>query len=83
MTTPSKWEQVLDVPVHFEAVLPGPVLRVGDLLALGEGSLIKTARPAGETIEVFAGGALIGFAELADANGRHAARMVRFHDGSR
>jgi len=83
MTIPSKWEQVLDVPVHFEAVLPGPVLRVGDLLALGEGSLIKTARPAGETIEVSAAGSLIGFAELADANGRRAGRMVRFHEGDR
>jgi flagellar motor switch/type III secretory pathway protein FliN len=82
MITPSKLEHVLDVPVQFEAVLPGPALRVGELLALTEGSLIKTARPAGEIVEVFAAGSLIGFAELADTNGRLAVRMVRFH-GSR
>ena len=82
MTTPPNMEYVLDVPVYFEAVLPGPVMRVSELLALGEGSLIKTTRPAGETVSVFAGGSLFGFAELAAANGRRAVRMVRFH-GSR
>jgi flagellar motor switch/type III secretory pathway protein FliN len=82
MTNPSKLEHVLDVPVQFEAVLPGPVLRVGELLALAEGSLVKTGRAAGETVEVLAAGALIGWAELAEANGRRAVRMVRFQ-GSR
>ena len=71
----------MDVPVQFEAVLQGPALRVRELLALSEGSLIKTLRPAGETVEIFSAGALIGFAELTDANGRRAARMVRFHSG--
>ena len=83
MTTPAELKHLLDVPLHFEAVLPGPALRVGELLALSEGSLIKTGRQAGETVEVFAGGSLIGFGELADANGRCAVRMVRFHPGDR
>jgi flagellar motor switch/type III secretory pathway protein FliN len=83
MTKLSELEHVLDIPVKFEAVLQGTALRVGDLLALAEGSLVKTGRPAGETVEVFAAGALIGFAELVDADGRRAVRMVRFHEGSR
>jgi flagellar motor switch/type III secretory pathway protein FliN len=83
MNTPSELDRFLDVPVHFEAVLPGPAMRVGELLALSEGSLIKTSRPAGETVEILAAGALIGVAELAGANGRCAVRMVRFHRGSR
>jgi len=78
MITPSKLEHVLDVPVHVEAVVPGPVLRVGVLLALAEGSIVKTTQPAGETVEVFAAGSLIGLAELAENNGRRAVRMVRF-----
>ena len=78
MITPSKLEHVLDVPVQVEAVVQGPVLRVGELLALAEGSIIKTTQPAGETVEVFAAGSLIGFAELAENNGRRAVRMVRF-----
>jgi len=50
MITPSKLEHVLDVPVHVEAVVPGPVLRVGELLALAEGSIVRPpnlpARPS-------------------------------------
>jgi len=83
MSSPELMENLLDVPAHFEAVLPGPSLSVGELLALTEGSLIKTGRVAGETVDIFAAGALIGFAELSDANGHRAVRMVRFHGGGR
>jgi len=82
MKTPDL-EHLLDVPLHFEAVLQGPAMRVGELLALAEGSIVRTGKPAGETVDVFAGGALIGFAELSDANGRRAVRMVRFNAGNR
>jgi flagellar motor switch/type III secretory pathway protein FliN len=75
-------EHVWDIPLLCEAVLPAVAMRIDELLALTEGSVIKTVRPAGEAVEVFAGRALIGFAELAAANGRRAVRMVRFH-GSR
>jgi flagellar motor switch/type III secretory pathway protein FliN len=83
MTNPStELERLLDVPVQLEAVLPSWAMRVGDLLALAEGSIVKTSHPSGETVELLAGGAPIGFAELSGANGRRAARMVRFSPGS-
>jgi flagellar motor switch/type III secretory pathway protein FliN len=83
MATPSELARVQDIPVDFEAVLPAPPLRVGALLDLGVGSVINTGRPAGETVEIYAAGASIGFAELADGEGRRAVRMVRFHPGVR
>lgn len=83
MTSPAELGHLLDVPLQFEAIVPGPALRVGELLALKEGSLVNTGQPAGETVEVFAAGALIGFAELCAANSHRAVRMVRFNDGSR
>jgi len=82
MTTPSKVDHLLDVPVRLEAVLKGPVLRISELLALSQNSVINTGQPAGETVEVFAAGSLIGSAELTDANGRRAVRIVRFYAGS-
>jgi flagellar motor switch/type III secretory pathway protein FliN len=81
MATHSKLEHVLDIPVRFEALLPGPAMRAGELLALAEGSLINTGRQSGETVEVFAAGVLIGHAEVTDANGHCAVRIVRFHEG--
>lgn len=83
MTTPTELEHLLDVSLNLEVVLPGPTMRLGELLELSEGSLIKTGRQAGETVEVLAGGSLVGFAELADAKGRFAVRMVRFQAGGR
>jgi flagellar motor switch/type III secretory pathway protein FliN len=80
---PSELERLLDVPVHFEAVLPSPAMRVGDLLALTEGGIVKTGHASGETVAVLAGGALIGYAELSEANGRRVGRMVRFSAGGR
>jgi flagellar motor switch/type III secretory pathway protein FliN len=68
-----------DIPVHFEALLPCPAMPVGELMALSEGKVINTGRQAGETVEILAAGALIGFAELVDAGGRCAVRLVRFH----
>jgi len=83
MDTANDFEHLLDIPLRFEAVLPGPVLRVSELLALAEGSVLKTARQAGETLEILAGEALIGFAELADCGPRRGVRMVRFGAESR
>jgi flagellar motor switch/type III secretory pathway protein FliN len=70
--------RLLDLPFQVEATLPGPTLRVSQLLSLKAGSLISTAHPAGESVEVFAGNAYIGSGELDVVNGRHAVRMVRF-----
>jgi len=83
MTTLAELQNLLDVPLRFEALLPGPPMRLGELLKLSKGSLIKTGRQAGETVEVVAGGSRIGFAELDSAHGRFAVRMVSFRAGSR
>lgn len=83
MSNHPELEHVLDIPVLLEAILPGRALRVGDLMALGAGSLINTGQPVGEAVEVLAAGALIGFAELTDAGDRRAVRMVRFHAGGK
>jgi hypothetical protein len=45
--------------------------------------LTNSGQPAGETVGAFAAGSLIGFAELAGANGRRAGRMVHPYAGSR
>ena len=78
----SEVAHLLDIPLEVEAIVDGPVLRVGALLALGPGSLIATTRAAGETVDIRAGGAWIGAGELAAANGHRVVRMVRFQGGN-
>jgi len=83
MGATTEFEHLRDIPLRFEAVLPGPVLRISELLELAAGSVLKTGRAAGETVEVLAGGAYIGSAELADAGQRRAVRMIGFSTGTR
>jgi flagellar motor switch/type III secretory pathway protein FliN len=70
--------RLLDLPFQVEATLPGPTLRVSQLLSLKAGSLICTTHLAGESVDVFAGNAYIGSGELNVMNGRRGVRMVRF-----
>jgi flagellar motor switch/type III secretory pathway protein FliN len=78
MTQPDQSLNFDDVPVEVEAALSGPAMRVSDLLALREGSVITTERCIGENIGLFAGGARVGAGELSNHNGRVVIRMVRF-----
>ena len=82
MAEVSEFAHLLDIPVDVEATLPGPALTVEELLNLSAGSLVATDRPAGETIDVYAGDAYIGAGELAGTDGRPVVRMVRFRSKS-
>ena len=47
-------------------------------MALATGSVISTAVPAGENVEVRAGGSAVGAGELAAPGGRLIVRMLTF-----
>lgn len=78
MANGSQAGHLLDIPLEVEAVVEGRALRVSELLELSVGSLVMTARAAGENVDVLAGGTLLGSGELARANGFRVVRMVDF-----
>jgi len=82
MSDPSALSHLFDIPLEVEATVNGPALRVSELLALREGSVIATRRAAGENIDLFAGDAYIGSGELAQINGCMAVRMVKLKEKS-
>jgi flagellar motor switch/type III secretory pathway protein FliN len=67
-----------DVPVDVEAAVAGPRMRVSEILALRNGSVIATGLRVGESIDVFAGRARIGSGEFSRNGQREVIRMVRF-----
>ena len=71
------WAHLLDISFGVEASLEGPTLRVRELLTWNVGSVVTTARAAGEDIDIFAGDAHIGAGELAASDGKIVVRMVR------
>ena len=81
MTDTKRYSWLSDIPVEVEAAAAGPALRVSEILALREGSIVTTNLPAGESIKVFAGGALIGAGEFSNTEDGAAIRMVRLGSG--
>jgi flagellar motor switch protein FliN/FliY len=53
-----------DVPVDIEAELDRRILTVRQILELEPGSLIAMRRSAGENIDLYVGGTLIGCGEI-------------------
>jgi flagellar motor switch protein FliN/FliY len=53
-----------DVPVEVEVELDRRVLSVRELLELEAGSVIGMTRSAGENIDLYVGGKLVGYGEI-------------------
>jgi flagellar motor switch/type III secretory pathway protein FliN len=67
-----------DLVLQVDAGLDGPILKINDLLALRQGSVILSGRPAGENVNVTAGRAPLGTGELGCFKGRAIVRMLSF-----
>ena len=64
MTPLEEIATLADVPVDIEVELDRRVMRVREVLDLGEGSVIRTSRSAGENIDIYIGGVLCGSGEI-------------------
>jgi flagellar motor switch protein FliN/FliY len=52
------------VPVLIEVEIGRPMLKLGDILALEEGSVVALPRSAGENIDIRVGGVLVCYGEI-------------------
>lgn len=66
----------MGIPLPVEAVIEGPRLKVKELVALAPGSVVTTSVPAGDNVEVRAGGSAVGSGELAAPAGSLVVRML-------
>lgn len=57
-------EHIADVPMQVEVLLDKRWSKMSEILALEEGSVIEMDRSAGENIDIYIGGRLIGFGEI-------------------
>jgi flagellar motor switch protein FliN/FliY len=64
MTPMEEIAKLADVPVLIEVEIGRPMLKLGDILALEEGSVVALPRSAGENIDIRVGGALVCFGEV-------------------
>ena len=64
MTPLEEVARVADVVVRVDVEIDRLPLKLGEILALREGSVVKLLRPAGDDIDIRIGGALVGFGEV-------------------
>lgn len=69
-----------DVPVEIEIELDRKILRARDVLRLQVGSVIATARSAGENIDIYLGGVLCGSGEIVVIENTLGVRITDFRD---
>jgi flagellar motor switch protein FliN len=69
-----------DVPVDIQVEMDRRILTMRELLELREGSLIGTTRSAGENIDIYIGGALVGFGEIVVIENMIGVRITDFRD---
>jgi flagellar motor switch protein FliN/FliY len=67
-----------DVPIEVEVELDRRVLSVREILELEEGSVIAMPRSAGENIDLYVGGKLMGYGEIVLIENRIGVRITDF-----
>jgi flagellar motor switch/type III secretory pathway protein FliN len=53
-----------DLPIRLDFEMGQRRMRIADIVLLKPGSIIQFAKPVGGQLEVFAGGARIGYADI-------------------
>jgi flagellar motor switch protein FliN len=82
MTPQEEIESLGEVPVEIEVELDRRVLSTREILRLHPGSVIGTARSAGENIDIYIGGVLCGSGEIVVIENSLGVRITDFRDES-
>jgi flagellar motor switch protein FliN/FliY len=64
MTAAEEVANLADVPLEIEVELDRVELRIGALLDLDIDSILEMPRSAGENLDIYIGGKLVGFGEI-------------------
>jgi flagellar motor switch protein FliN len=68
-----------DVPIEVEVELARRMLSVQQILELEEGSVIAMTRSAGENIDLYVGGKLMGYGEIVLIENNIGVRITDFN----
>lgn len=81
MTALEEVAHLSDIPIDIEVELDRRILTIREILDLAVGGVIGTSRSAGENINIYAGGALIGCGEIVAIENTIGVRIADFREG--
>ncbi len=64
MTPTEEIAHLADVPIDVEVELGRKIMTIAEILTLDADSIIRMPRSAGENIDIFIGGSLVGYGEI-------------------
>jgi flagellar motor switch protein FliN len=80
MTAFEEIGHLADVPVDVDVELDRKTMTVREILSLDQGSVIKMVRSAGENIDIYVGGALLGSGEIVIIEEAVGVRITDFNE---
>jgi flagellar motor switch protein FliN/FliY len=69
-----------DIPVDVDVLLDRKKMTVREILSLDHGSVIKMVRSAGENIDIYVGGAMLGSGEIVIIEETVGVRITDFNE---
>lgn len=79
MTPQEEVAQIANVPIEIEVQLDSRRMKLSEILALEEGSVIEMTRSAGENIDIFIGKRLAAFGEIVIIESTMGVRITDFN----
>jgi flagellar motor switch protein FliN/FliY len=80
MTASEEIGHLADVPVDVDVELDRKTMTVREILMLDQGSVIKMMRSAGENIDIYVGGAMLGSGEIVIIEEAVGVRITDFNE---
>ena len=78
MTAAQEIVKIADVPLEIEVELDRVELKIGTLLDLDIDSILEMPRSAGENLDIYIGGRLIGYGEIVIIENTMGVRITDF-----
>lgn len=69
-----------DIPIDVDVELDRKTLSVREILSLNQGSVIKMVRSAGENIDIYVGGSMLGSGEIVIIEETVGVRITDFNE---
>lgn len=79
MTPSEEIAHLADVPVRVETELDRKTMKIREILDLEPGSVVWLTRLAGENLDIYIGGALVGFGEIVIIESTMGVRITDFN----
>jgi flagellar motor switch protein FliN/FliY len=80
MTAIEEIGHLADIPVDVDVELDRKKMSVREILSLEQGSVIKMMRSAGENIDIYVGGAMLGSGEIVIIEEAVGVRITDFNE---